>query len=129
MLDPAFESSNYLAPGADRFKTELTISSVDITSNNQPDTTDDYIEVVRFIEGREEYSENARNYLPVWLNTILAERTYDESGNYEVIPFRLIPKGSSLDGTQAKLNVTKGKAVIGGQFIETSGPTEIRIVS
>ena len=127
LLDPAFESSNYLAPGADRFKTSLTISSVDLDANNLPDTTDDFVEVVRFLEGREEFAENARNYLPVYLNNILTERTYDESGNYEIIPFRMVPRGSTADDTSAKFNINKGKAVVGGQFIETSGPTEISI--
>lgn len=128
LLDPAFESSNYLAPGADRFKTSLTIDSVDLNSNNLPDTSDDHIEVVRFVEGRTEFVENAKNTLPLYLNNIIAERTYDESGNYEVVPFRLTPKGSSSDDTYAKFHVNPGKVVVGGQSIETVGPTQLNVL-
>jgi len=128
LLDPAFESSNYLAPGADRLKTTLTIDSVDLGSGNLPDTTDDYIEVVRFVEGRTEFIENAKNTLPIYLNNIIAERTYDESGNYEIRPFRLTPKGSSIDDTFAKFHINPGKVVVGGQSIETVGPTQINVL-
>lgn len=127
LLDPAFESSNYLAPGADRLKSSLTIQSVDLNSNNLPDTTDDYVEVVRFVEGRIDLVENAKNTLPLYLNNILAERTYDESGNYEVKPFRLSPRGSSSDDTYAKFLISPGKAVVGGQFIETVGATALNV--
>jgi len=127
LLDPAFESSNYLAPGADRLKSSLTIQSVDLNTNNLPDTTDDYVEVVRFVEGRVDLVENAKNTLPLYLNNILAERTYDESGNYEVVPFRLTPKGSSADDTYAKFLISPGKAVVGGQYIETVGGTALNV--
>lgn len=128
LLDPAFESSNYLAPGADRFQTSLTIDSVDLNSNGLPDTLDDYIEVVRFVEGRQEFVESSRDTLPVYLNNILADRTYDESGNYEVVPFRLSAKGSTSDDTYAKFHINQGKVVVGGQFIETIGPTELNVL-
>lgn len=127
LLDPAFESSNYLAPGADRLKTELTIASVDLTSSNLPDTTDDHIEVVRFVDGKQVFVENPRNTLPLYLNNVLADRTYDESGNYEVQSFRLSPRGSSADDVYAKFHINAGKAVVGGQVIETSGPTVLNV--
>ena len=127
LLDPAFESSNYLAPGADRLKTSLTINSVNLTSDETPDTTDDHVEVVRLVEGKVVLVENTRNNLPSYLNNILADRTYDESGNYEIKSFRLSPKGSSADDSNARFHISPGKAVVGGQTIETIGPTLLSV--
>jgi len=127
LLDPAFESSNYLAPGADRLKIFLSVNSVDLTSNNLPDTLDDYVEVVRFNEGVPEFLESARDTLPIYLNNILAERTYEESGNYDIIPFRLKPAGSTSDDNYVKFDIQPGKAVIGGQLISLNNITSLLV--
>ena len=83
LLDPAQDASNYQAPGADRFKIELTLASRSLTST---DTT-------QFIElGRVEEGVQTRSYrVPLYsvLEDTLARRTYDESGNYTVRPFNL----------------------------------------
>lgn len=127
LLDPAFYSSNYLAPGADRLKVTLEIAVVDLNTSKLPDTTDDHIEIVRFDKGIKEFVEQARDTLPIKLREILAERTFDESGNYDILPFRLSAKGSTFDDAYAKFDILPGKVVIGGQVIETVGPTEILV--
>jgi hypothetical protein len=127
LLDPAFGSSNYLAPGADRLKITLTLDSVDLNSTGQADVTDDFIEIARFINGRTllNYSAVDTNYAA--LGDKLAERTYDESGNYSIEPFSLTPGGTTTSGLNNRFFISKGKSYIGGYEIKTSDKTEITI--
>jgi uncharacterized protein YcfL len=127
LLDPAFGSSNYLAPGADRLKITLTIDTVDLDSNYQPDVTDNFIELTRFVNGKNLLNYSAVDTTYSALADKLAERTYDESGNYSIDPFRLIPAGSTPSGNDNKFFVSKGKAYIGGYEIKTSDKTELLV--
>ena len=127
LLDPAFGSSNYLAPGADRLKITLTLDSVDLNSTGQADVTDDFIEIARFVNGRTllNYSAVDTNYAA--LGDKLAQRTYDESGNYSIDPFTLTPGGTTTSGLNNRFFISKGKSYIGGYEIKTSDRTEITI--
>lgn len=125
LLDPAFGSSNYLGPGADRLKIELILDTVDLDSNNKPNYTDKYIEVIRFTNGNEDLIESATDNSYAELGSILADRTYSESGNYIIEPFKVTPAGSASDGINNKFYVSKGKGVIGGYDISTIDKTEI----
>lgn len=78
LLDPAQGSYNFAAPGADRLKIELTLTSLPIDS----EITDDYVEIMRYRDGVLE--EHARTPKYNELEKSLARRTYDESGNYVV---------------------------------------------
>ena len=82
LYDNAKGFTNYAAPGADRFKISLTLTKRLLTDNNDID----FVELLRVqngaikkIETKTEYS-NIRDYL--------AQRTYDESGDYVVTPFQ-----------------------------------------
>ena len=127
LLDPAFGSSNYLAPGADRLKITLTLDSVNLNSSYQADVTDNFIEIARFIDGKTLLNYSAVDTTYSALGDKLAERTYDESGNYSIEPFQLSPAGSSTSGTENKFFISKGKSYIGGYEIKTSDKTEILI--
>ncbi len=78
LLDPAQGSYNYAAPGADRLKIDLTLTSVPLNSI----LTDDYVEIMRFNEGTLELHSKNAQYNE--LDKSLARRTYDESGDYVV---------------------------------------------
>jgi hypothetical protein len=125
LLDPAFGSSNYLAPGADRLKVTLTLDSVDLNSNYQADVIDNFIELARFIDGKTLLNYSAVDTTYSALSDKLAERTYDESGNYSIEPFEVIPAGTTSSGTDNKFYISKGKAYIGGYEIKTSDKTEL----
>jgi hypothetical protein len=85
LLDPAVGASNYIAPGADRYKISLDLSkrSLDV------DTTEDanFIELFRLEDGKV-ISQNLGPQYSV-LGDTLARRTFEESGNYTIRPYRL----------------------------------------
>lgn len=78
LLDNAQGAYNYAAPGADRLKIYLELTTLPLGTT----ITNDYIEIMRYRDGvLEEHAKNAR-YSE--LEKALARRTYDESGNYVV---------------------------------------------
>ena len=85
LLDPAVGSSNYFAPGADRYQINLDLGTREFT----PLSTDDpnFVEIVRVEDG--EIIRQVLNSEYNILQDTLARRTYDESGDYVVRPFRL----------------------------------------
>jgi len=125
LLDPAFGSSNYLGPGADRLKIELVIDSIDLDSNDKPNYVGNYIEIARFVNGKIDLIESSVDSTYATLGTILAERTYAESGNYIVDPFSLSPSGSTSDALGNKFYISKGRAFVGGYDISTTDRTEL----
>lgn len=77
LLDPALESSNYSAPGADRFKIDASLIRYDF---GEQVTNPDFVRlisvengVVQSVQQRSQYSAILRE---------IAKRTYDESGDY-----------------------------------------------
>lgn len=78
LLDNAQGSYNYAAPGADRLKIWLELTSLPLASP----VTDDFIEIMRYRDG--DLEEHARTAKYSELEKSLARRTYDESGNYVV---------------------------------------------
>jgi len=85
LLDPATGTFNFFAPGADRYKANLVLSSRDLefVANTDPN----FVEVVR-VEDGEVISKEIDPKFSV-LGDTLAKRTFEESGNYEVEPFSL----------------------------------------
>jgi hypothetical protein len=81
LYDNAKGFTNYAAPGADSLKITLTL-----TKKLLDDTNDtDFVELLRVKDGKVKKITTKTDY-----NTIrdyLAERTFDESGNYTVNPF------------------------------------------
>jgi hypothetical protein len=121
LLDPAQDASNYQAPGADRYKIDLVLSSRSI------DSTD----LERFIElARVEEALLTQDYkYPIYsvLEDQLARRTYDESGNYTVSPFKLTLETNSSNTAQTDVTLSPGKAYVYGYEFETIAPTVINI--
>ena len=121
LLDPAQDASNYQAPGADRFKIELTLSTRSLTST---DTTQ-FIELARVEEGVQ-----TRSYrLPLYsvLEDTFARRTYDESGNYTVRPFNLSLQTNTSNTANMDVILSPGKAYVFGYEYETISPSTITV--
>ena len=81
LYDNAKGFTNYAAPGADRFKLNLTL-----TKKLLSDTKDtDFVELLRVQDGKIKKIETKSQYNII--RDYLAERTYDESGDYAVTQF------------------------------------------
>lgn len=119
LLDPAQNASNYQAPGADRYKITLTLATRAIDS---VDTTE-FIELAQ-VENSILIKEGKYPLYSV-LEDTLARRTYDESGNYTVKPFKLSLETSAANSAQANVILSPGKAYIYGFEFETLSPTVI----
>ena len=91
LYDNAKGFTNYAAPGADRFKINLIL-----TKKLTSDTNDtDFVELLRVGEGNIQKIEVKTNYSLI--KDYLAQRTYDESGDYVVDPFEFSLQNSLND--------------------------------
>ena len=126
LLDPAFGSPNENAPGANRYKADLTLNQYDFDASVTADySQDDFIELIRLENG---VTTKKRQY-PAYadLEDTLARRTYDESGHYTVSPFDL---NMSEHGTSAGYLIAglePGKAYVFGYEFETIATTDINM--
>ena len=79
LLDPALEASNYSAPGADRFKLASTLS---VLSIDDAAGLPDFVTLFTIKDGIMQMSREKTDYNI--LGDAIAERTYNESGDYVV---------------------------------------------
>ena len=81
--DNAQGFSNYAAPGADRFTITLTLAKKSLDDYND----DSFIELFRVENGiiRKIKQDTTGSFI----SDVLARRTFDESGNYTVLPYDL----------------------------------------
>lgn len=121
LLDPAQGSFNYQAPGADRYQFNLTLSTRPL------DTVVDeskFFELMRVENGV--ITKQVKYPVYAELEKSLARRTYDQAGDYTVVPFR----ATLLDGTDANnytIAIEPGKAYVKGFEFETLGTVKIDV--
>jgi hypothetical protein len=119
LLDPAQSSFNYQAPGADRYQFNLALSTRPL------DTVVDesqFFELMRVENGA--ITKQVKYPIYAELEKTLARRTFDESGDYTVRPFR----ASIQNGTDANnytISIEPGKAYVKGFEFETIGTLKI----
>lgn len=89
LLDPALGATNYAAPGAHRLKLTATLTSRPVigTTTIEQNADVNFIEIARIIDGV--LAQPTIRTQPQIFEDVLAERTYDESGDYVVTPFVL----------------------------------------
>jgi hypothetical protein len=135
LVDNAQGSSNVNAPGAHRFKIDLTLSKRTITSTDDAD----FVELLRLSNGIRQNQVRSTEYNI--LEDTLARRTFDESGDYTVREFDLDIREhlisvnnrgiytSGNGGVETKLaaGLSPGKAYVKGYEIETIGTTFVDI--
>jgi hypothetical protein len=125
LLDPAFGSYNYAAPGADRYSISLDLISVPFDpsiDSAEENSSDKFIELSRFVGGE----QTTVNRVPVYseIEDTLARRTFDESGDYTVRSFGIKVKDHLYGNTDLlTLQVDAGKAYVKGYEFETISPT------
>lgn len=121
LLDPAQSSFNYQAPGADRFQFSLVLTTRPL------DTVVDeskFFELMRVENGI--ITKQVKYPVYAELEKTLARRTYDESGDYTVKPFRAtIVNG--VDDDQYTIAIEPGKAYVKGFEFETLGTMKINV--
>jgi hypothetical protein len=119
LLDPAQNASNYQAPGADRYKVQMVLA------NRSLDSTDDtqFIELARFENGN--LTKFVQYPLYSVLEDTLARRTYDESGNYTVRPFKIALETNASNTANLDVILSPGKAYVYGYEFETISPTTL----
>jgi hypothetical protein len=133
--DNAAGSSNVNAPGAHRFKIDLTLAKKTLTSTE--DQT--FIELLRLQNGILQNQVRTTEYAV--LEDTLARRTFDESGDYSIRDFDLDLREHLITGnnrgiytavnggdeTKIAAGLGPGKAYVKGYEIETIGTTFIDI--
>lgn len=121
LLDPAQESSNFQGIGADRLKITLNFTTRSLDSEDD----ETFVELLRIQNGQR---LNQIQY-PIYsgLGDQLARRTYDESGDYTVRPFRINVVDHATDDTKLTVRIDPGKAYVKGYEIETLGVYEVDI--
>jgi hypothetical protein len=138
LFDNAKGFTNYASPGADRLKISLSL-----TKKLLSDTNDiDFIELVRVENGFIKKLENKTDYN--LLKDYIAQRTYDESGNYTVSPFKvsinnslndllgnngvyfegeLTSSGNQPSDDLMSVTISPGKAYVKGYDVDKTGTT------
>ena len=114
LYDNSGPNPNLSAPGADRYSVTLTLAKrVDIVAS------DAFITIANIRDGKiiSEKTPDAQGTLNV-IGDVLAKRTYEESGNYIVKPFIVLPTTNDSNGDQLDLNINAGVAYVEGYRIE-----------
>lgn len=112
LLDPALGSSNENAPGAHRQQLNLVLTKYSLVEDTDPSfillfqlDAGELVKLVSFST----YSE---------LMKTIARRTYEESGNYTVVPYDIQLKEQDPISASLNLFVTKGSAYVGGYELD-----------
>lgn len=116
LLDNAQGSYNYAAPGADRYSIDLQLSVKDLN-----ESIDNFVEIARTVNG--DLVLNITKTIYSELGKELARRTYDESGNYTVKPWKLQIEEDPDDTTKLIAVLDPGKAYVQGYEFPTIGQT------
>ena len=91
LYDNAQGFTNFAAPGADRFKISVQLAKKSL--NDYEDTN--FVELFRTTNGETKKLQNSSVYSEI--KKYFAKRTFDESGNYAIDPFRVTLQDSLND--------------------------------
>jgi hypothetical protein len=116
--DNATGTPNESAPGAHRYSITAALSTQAVNANSG-----NFVLIARLESGI--ITKNARTADYNHLEDELARRTFDESGNYYVNPFKALVKAHASDSTKLTLGVEPSKAYVRGYEIETLGITNV----
>jgi hypothetical protein len=113
--DPSQGYSNFSAPGAHRFKLTANLTKKDINDKS----VTDFIELLRLEEGIIlEIVNDSKRQLARSFEQTFARRTYDESGDYVVKPFKFTREENLNDG------INNGIFTVGSETTEGNIPTK-----
>lgn len=121
LLDPAQASFNYQAPGAHRYQFRLDLAKRAL------DSVDDtkFFELLRIENGV--ITKQVKYPIYSELEKTLARRTYDESGDYTVSPFKVAFEANTACSANFLAVVQPGKAYVKGFEYDAIGPQKLTI--
>lgn len=129
LFDNAQSSTNFSAPGSDRFKMELVLKKNQLDSSEGNIITNnascEFYEFVRVRNGQK--VDQIKNSQYSYLGEELARRTYDTNGDFVVRAFTLDVDLDPNDDTKLLGTLDTGKAYVKGYEIETISPISIPI--
>jgi len=102
---------NTAAPGADRYRIKLTL-----TTRDEVDSADNFLFIARVVNGVVSSEANGTTEYNK-INELLAQRTRDESGDYIVNP--ITARFEDLNDSNLTLNVSGGVAYVEGYRLES----------
>lgn len=120
LLDNALGYSNENAPGAHRLKLTPTLVSktrTDVANNKN------FFAIVEF-DGQEPVKQKETNQYAA-LEKYFANRTYEESGDYVVVPFQVETRVNSANNQSFLYEVSPGVGYVRGIRIETIGTSRV----
>jgi hypothetical protein len=113
LLDPAVGSTNYQAPGADRYKISLNLITKPITFGDD----ESFIELVRYDAG--ETVKQSDNTVYSAIDDYFAKRDYETNGDYIVNDFKLTPVPTANGNSNFyDMIISKGVAYVLGYRVE-----------
>ena len=116
LLDNAQGTPNYAAPGADRYSVELIL-----TIKNLEESVDDFVEIARISAGV--LVLNLEKTIYSEIGNELARRTFDESGDYTVKPWKIQLDNHITDADKFTVALEPGKGYVKGYEFETINQT------
>jgi hypothetical protein len=119
LLDPAQGSFNYQAPGADRYQFNLNLTTRPLATSVDESK---FFELMRVENGL--ITKQVKYPVYAELEKTLARRTFDESGDYTVTPFR-VTAANTANSSKYALEIEPGKAYVKGFEFETLGKIKI----
>ena len=123
LLDNAAGFNNENAPGADRLKLSANLVSIKTSEVASQNNFFGIIKVDRGttvrIQEETEYSQIGRE---------MAQRTYEESGDYVVSPFNFSTEDITANSTHDRILISSGKAYVKGFRNETVGTSRVSIL-
>ena len=119
LFDNQGATPNISAPGADRLKINLELTTKDKVTDNSPFVFIADIKNSVVIDRAEAHSDYNK------INDALAERTKDESGNYITQPFLI--SFDSADASNLMMSVSDGTAYVNGYRADRPVPSKITV--
>lgn len=115
-LDPSSHTSNYSAPGADRYKVETTLTKIGTGVLFDDRTVPNFIEIARIDTGNLLVSDDGTgDGIYSVLGRELAKRTYEESGNYIVQGYNINVKNKTTrDNPKLIAKLSEGVSYVKG---------------
>jgi len=123
LLDPALGASNYLAPGADRYKIDLQLTTQTYTDTAV--TYPNFIQLVSIKDGNLLTDQRTPIYSAI-MDT-MAKRTFDTSGDFIIKNFIPTIINDPQDLDKLVLKVSPGSAFVQGYEVETISTTTISV--